>query len=207
MNGLRTFTIIVSVGTAVLSNNPPLHPVTAAASYRRPYEFRLPAQFRDDPGNIQTDLILRETKRASGTLNLRSEPTNDVLVSDLIETSSVQSVIDVAAITRSLTDRGYQPINMAQTAPYIHYHAHLLPILKDAPTLIHSPYYFPGARLTIRVVNAQEGELPTSRLVLGIQTHLEPEEALARLDRLDDDWWLDTMSSAQGDLFIALDYV
>jgi len=47
----------------------------------------------------------------------------------------------------------------------------------------------------------------TDGLVASIATDLEPLEAIGRLDRLDDDWWLAVLPSTEGKLILDLEFV
>jgi hypothetical protein len=65
--------------------------------------------------------------------------------------------------------------------------------LIQAASLI--PRYFgPGARLSLSVEHDLDGN-ETPRLAATIHTAQLPSEALANLDRFDEDWWLDAMTS------------
>ncbi|MGH2615405.1 MAG: hypothetical protein ACRDJC_09220 [Thermomicrobiales bacterium] len=65
--------------------------------------------------------------------------------------------------------------------------------------LIHAasliPRYFgPGARLSLSAEHDLDGNEPP-RLSATIYTSQSPIEALANLDRFDEDWWLDAMTN------------
>lgn len=60
--------------------------------------------------------------------------------------------------------------------------------------------------VTLEVV--QDLEATDEReLVASIHTSLPPDEALDRLDQLDDHWWLDAMTKAQGNFCINLEFL
>ena len=65
--------------------------------------------------------------------------------------------------------------------------------------LIHAasliPRYFgPDARLSLGVEHDLDGKEPP-RLSATVSTSQPPREALASLDRFDEDWWLDSMTN------------
>lgn len=77
--------------------------------------------------------------------------------------------------------------------------------------LIHAagliPRYFgSGARLSLDVDYDREGSGPPT-LAATIHTPQSPTEALASLDRFDDDWWLDAMVNVHRHLSFNLRFV
>lgn len=74
--------------------------------------------------------------------------------------------------------------------------------------LIHAanliPRYFgPGTRLSLGVEHDLDGNEPP-RLSATIHTSQSPTEALANLDRFDEDWWLDAMTNVHHHLSFGL---
>jgi hypothetical protein len=66
-------------------------------------------------------------------------------------------------------------------------------------------YFDPDNPLALRVVkepDARDGR----RLFVFIHTTLRPREALARLDKLDHDWWLEALPATKGKLTIDIYY-
>ena len=74
--------------------------------------------------------------------------------------------------------------------------------LIHAASLIPS-YFGPGARLSLGLDRDLDGNEPP-RLAATIHTSLSPTEALAGLDRFDDDWWLDAMVNVHHHLSFGL---
>ena len=77
----------------------------------------------------------------------------------------------------------------------------LVPLLLEAHGEIGN--CFSGSSLRLMVVTDREDE-HDRHLTLYIVTSLEPEKALARLQALDEAWWLDTLDRAQGALSISI---
>lgn len=74
--------------------------------------------------------------------------------------------------------------------------------LIEAARLI--PRYFgPGARLSLGVEHDLDGDEPP-RLAATIHTSQPPTEALANLDKFDEDWWLDAMTPVHRHVSFAL---
>jgi hypothetical protein len=82
-------------------------------------------------------------------------------------------------------------------------HQYLEPILEEAADRIDD--YFPGSPLVLEVVNDPEST-EDRQLVLFIVTDLGPAQAMERLDRFDEDWWVDALDKAQGKLCITLEF-
>jgi len=79
----------------------------------------------------------------------------------------------------------------------------LIPLLQEAH--IHIKEYFPDSDVVLEVVTDPEimGE---KELVASIVVEQNVEEACETLDRLDEEWWLDTLDTAQGQLHIGLEF-
>jgi ribosomal protein S10 len=65
----------------------------------------------------------------------------------------------------------------------------------------------PDAPLILQAVSNPDAPAVLPELFLYIQTQLSVREAKAKLEKLDDDWWLDSLPRADGRLTIALEYV
>lgn len=76
----------------------------------------------------------------------------------------------------------------------------LAPLLQDARPQIET-YFRSYTQLILEVVTDPEA-VDDRELVLFIQTDLPPEEALASLDQLDDNWWLEASRASRGKLCI-----
>ena len=80
----------------------------------------------------------------------------------------------------------------------------LIPLIKDAYTNIRN--YFPVSDLFLEVVI--DPEIANERqLVIFIAIKENAEGASEALDKLDEDWWMDTMDRAQGSLCITLEFI
>lgn len=77
---------------------------------------------------------------------------------------------------------------------YVADHPHLLPPILESMEIV--PRYFDlDRRMVLEITDDPEEESAESEeLFLLIPTELEPEEAGARLKRLDDDWWEDWLA-------------
>jgi hypothetical protein len=90
----------------------------------------------------------------------------------------------------------------------------VLAFLEENPFLVsllieaYSPiqHYFPDSNLFLEMFADPESTDDHQLLVALIATHLSPEEALIKLDQLDEDWWLDVMDRAQGKLCINVEF-
>jgi len=104
-------------------------------------------------------------------------------------------------------EQQYTLIDRDRVLDFLSTHSYLMPILVGAHERVTAE--FQGSRLFLRVVTDPDGMGPnnTDELVASIATDLEPLEAIGRLDRIDDDWWLDALPSARGKLIIDLEFV
>jgi hypothetical protein len=83
-------------------------------------------------------------------------------------------------------------------------HPFLVPLLVEAYGKI-AAYFEPQPEVVLEVVTDPEAD-DDRRLFVFIQTSLLPEEALDRLDRLDDDWWLDAGDRGEGKLCLHVEF-
>jgi hypothetical protein len=85
-------------------------------------------------------------------------------------------------------------------------HDYLAAILSEAYKRIRP--YFLTASLFLDVVIDPEvaGDNDTEQLVLTILTDLDVAEAMARLDRVDEEWWLGALPAARGKIAITLEF-
>jgi hypothetical protein len=90
-----------------------------------------------------------------------------------------------------------------QVKRFLSDHAFLLPILVAAHDPIKS--CFAPLHLALEVI-AEPESIDDQQLVLFVVVQLTPAEAFARLQRFDNEWWLDVMDEAQGSLCISLEF-
>ena len=81
----------------------------------------------------------------------------------------------------------------------------LAPLLLEAYTKI-GRHFGQYPRVFLEVIADPEAN-NNSQLFAFIGTSLSPDEALEMLDRLDEEWWLDTLDEAQGKLCIDLEFL
>ncbi|MDZ7359927.1 MAG: hypothetical protein ONB46_04270 [candidate division KSB1 bacterium] len=83
-------------------------------------------------------------------------------------------------------------------------HPFLVQLLVEAHDKIGN-YFGPQSKVVLEVVTDPEAD-DDRRLFAFIQTSLLPEEALDRLDRLDNDWWLDAADRGEGKLCLHVEF-
>ena len=106
-------------------------------------------------------------------------------------TNSVASVADL--------DRLFSIDDRQQVHAYLARHSHLVPLLVDAAAAIRR--YFPQDD-TLRLEVIDDAETKTEQLYAIVRTSLPSDEAERQLDRLDEEWWLDAVERASGELTI-----
>ena len=62
------------------------------------------------------------------------------------------------------------------------------------------------ADLVLEVQADRDSEEPDEHLYVMLRTGLPSAEATKRLDKLDEDWWLDAVPQARGRMTIALEF-
>jgi hypothetical protein len=97
-------------------------------------------------------------------------------------------------------ERFYVLRRREEVVDFLSDHPFLLALLQDAQGQIET-HFRSYSQLILEVVTDPEA-LDDRELVLFIQTELGPEEALASLDRLDENWWFDASRVSRGMLCI-----
>jgi hypothetical protein len=91
----------------------------------------------------------------------------------------------------------------AEILQFLEENLFLIPLLKEAYIRIGS--YFPSSKVSLEVVADQE-MTDEKQLVIFISVDSDSEQATERLDRLDEEWWLDALEKTQGKLCITLEF-
>jgi hypothetical protein len=93
----------------------------------------------------------------------------------------------------------------AEVEGFLNAYPHRIPVLIEAAEVI--PRYFgPDAPLVLEVVSDPEDEDLLSELFALVQIDLDPNDALDRLDRLDDEWWTDRSPDGPGAVVVSTEY-
>jgi hypothetical protein len=82
----------------------------------------------------------------------------------------------------------------------------LVPLLLEARQQVER-VFGSDVPMVLEVVQNPEAADASSELFAYIQTPLPVPEAREKLERLDEEWWLDALPRAEGRLSIALEYV
>ena len=106
----------------------------------------------------------------------------------LYQLEEVYSLRDAAAVRR-----------------FLHHCPQLVEVLLDAHVYLQK-YFGPDPQVTLRVVSDPEAE-SIDELFAYILTPLQVDEALARLDRLDEEWFLDQLDRVDGQFNFKLEFV
>jgi hypothetical protein len=116
----------------------------------------------------------------------------------MIVEEAVAATNDIEEIERLYSFR--QPI---QVRRFLSEHAFVIPLL-DAAYDITTRYFAPLS-LALEVI-ADPDRTDHQQLVLFVAVQSTPADAFAKLQRFDDEWWLDAMDEAQGQLCISPDF-
>jgi len=99
-------------------------------------------------------------------------------------------------------DPYYRYTDRAQIAQFAQLCPALVPLLLEAAKEIAK--HFDEPELVLEVVEGLTAE--DQGLVVSINTDLPPEEAMARMDRFDEEWWVDVQDRAQGRVCIDVEF-
>lgn len=103
-------------------------------------------------------------------------------------------------VSQSLTEL-YTYKDYTAVPSFVEQHSFLLPVLFEAHS--HIRRYFPDAPLVLRVRASPEGP-DDDQLVVEIQPVMVVDEALDKLHKIGDDWWLENMSRSEHRLLITI---
>ncbi len=114
-------------------------------------------------------------------------------------------VEEAAAATSNLdeVERLYALRQPLQVRRFLGEHDFLVPLLVAAYDV--TTRYFAPLSLALEVI-ADPDSMDDRQLVLFVVLQLTPAEAFAKLQRFDNEWWLDAMDEAQGHLCISLEF-
>lgn len=126
-----------------------------------------------------------------------SAPSRHDVMRTYITRSVVNPSIDIATIERLYTFE-YE----AAVRGFLDAHEYLLPLIFEATGEIQKD--FPDSLLFLDLDIDPDGTY--DQLVISIETTLSAEQALARLNRIQQRWWLDALDHTKGHLGISLTY-
>ncbi|MGE0133148.1 MAG: hypothetical protein AB7U82_34155 [Blastocatellales bacterium] len=101
--------------------------------------------------------------------------------------------------------KGYQFKDYAAVSAFLNSHSDLLLLLREAHHKIKSVFGF-DTEIALEVFTDPESD-DGQKLFALIFTTLPVDEALACLERLDQDWWLDASTRANGLLNLDVEYI
>ncbi len=105
---------------------------------------------------------------------------------------------------RTLQQR-YTFRNPQQVSSFLQAHSFLVPLLFEASSHIEQ-HFRSNQQVFLQVVTDPEAA-DDRELFIFIGTNLQPDDALDKLDLLDDEWWLDAMDRSKGDLCIDVEFL
>jgi hypothetical protein len=105
-----------------------------------------------------------------------------------------------------LQQYGYTLRHPDGVVEFLSRHSSLLELLEEAPRQILRHFGDGMSSLVLEAVKDPEAE-DDEELILFIQTALPVDQALQKLDRVDDMWWLEAGSRTKGNLGMNLEFV
>ena len=118
----------------------------------------------------------------------------DVALLDIIESQRLHQLEEM-----------YSLRNAAAVRCFLHTYPQLVEVLLEARLYLQK-YFGPAPQVTLEVVSDPEVE-GVEELFAYILTSLPVDEALARLDRLDEEWFLDQLDRVGGRFNFNLEFV
>jgi hypothetical protein len=113
------------------------------------------------------------------------------------------TTLNISPVDIESLEQLYRLRERSQVLEFINKHPFLLPVLLEAPAEIRQ--YFPDSQLFLEVV--PDAEIPDwVHLVLSILMTLEPNDAVARLNQLDNDWSRSLPYQVHQKFFTILEY-
>ncbi len=103
----------------------------------------------------------------------------------------------------TLLSRIYTFRRVPEVSAFLENEPSLIPSLVEARKQIES--YFGDVELVIEVITEPEAA-DDRELVVFIRADLPPDEALRKLEQLDEDWWLDASTEVEGKLCIHVEF-
>jgi hypothetical protein len=91
-----------------------------------------------------------------------------------------------------------------EVSEFLEAHPFLVPLLEEVHEKI-AQYFGPTSEVVLEVVTDPEA-VDDRELFAFIRTSLPPDEALGKLDRLDQEWWLDESDRAENNLCIHVEF-
>ena len=185
-------------------------PRTAAQNAQRPIPFLLPSEvdWSEKPRSSFTDFVIQPI----GLVLPVFKPTSASLIISPVYREmtagwrqSGLSLVRASELQFVLLEQAYgfrrrdEVISFLKTCPF------LVPLLLEAYGKI-AEYFGPYPDVVLEVVSDQEAANDRELFIL-VRTNLAPGEALNRLERFDQEWWLDASDRARCMLNIDVEYV
>jgi len=118
----------------------------------------------------------------------------------------IQRVLDISESQRlHQLEEMYSLRKAATVRRFLHVYPHLMQVLLEAHVYLQK-YFGPEPQVTLEVVSDPEVE-GVEELFAYILTSLPVDEALARLDRIDEEWFLDQLDRVDGRFNFNLEFM
>lgn len=124
----------------------------------------------------------------------------DMMAQQIVDIAKIPTIEPVLQSLKQL----YIFRRSEKVSEFLDTHPLLVPLLVEAYSRI-GDYFGPQPQVILEVVTDPEA-MDDRQLVAFIRTDLHPAEALARLDRLDKDWWFEASHRSLGKLCLHLEY-
>jgi len=152
---------------------------------------------RGPSGKPLSSVQVRSTGIALSDFSARTKKYAEV--SELIKQSYLENLRrDLTSLSQNYTFR-----RSSEVLEFLSDNVSLMPLIEEAYRKIRE--YFPEEKLILEVVADPEVD-NEKELMIFIHTTLNPDEALERLDMLDENWWLDASLEAGEKLCVHMEF-
>jgi hypothetical protein len=141
-----------------------------------------------------SDRLLAQAKRRGVDASSLAE----MLLHESLTERHPVSVADIESLEKLYNLRGKTEI-----LQFLENYDFLIPVLLEAPDKIC--HYFPDTQLFLECVTDPEG-IDDDMLELAISMNLDPDEAVDKLNKFQDDWWLNLSNKIRQPLCPILEY-
>jgi len=144
-------------------------------------------------------LVAEDPKHFVHTPDFSARTKKYTEVSELIKQSYLENLRrDLTSLSQNYTFR-----RSSEVLEFLSDNVSLMPLIEEAYRKIRE--YFPEEKLILEVVADPEVD-NEKELMIFIHTTLNPDEALERLDMLDENWWLDASLEAGEKLCVHMEF-
>lgn len=144
----------------------------------------------------------------SNTLNIQlAKEDSDRLTQEAKRRQIDRTTLAQILLQKSLANLDFESLEnlynfrqKSEVLDFLEKHPFLIPLLLEAHT--HIRQHFPDSPLFLQYITDPEIDFPQLAVYIDRPQELNAEEAIDKLESIDDDWWIDAEPKSQGKMFI-----